>query len=188
MTTSTDIVNEAIQLIGDNQALVTGVAPTFDSSTAGKAAQYLYVPTVQAVGRRFGWDFSRNIVTLQPSGNAPPWPWAIEYLYPTNGIQIRQLSPPSLTDPNDPLPVNWEIGNTTVNSAIAKVIWTNLANAIARISNTPPEGVWDPLYRDAVVRLLSSALAMAVAGKPDTARDMIDSYNAVEQLGETRLD
>ena len=33
---STDIVNEALQLIGDDGPPVTGVAPNFNSSTAGK--------------------------------------------------------------------------------------------------------------------------------------------------------
>lgn len=188
MTTATDIVNEAIQLIGDNQPLVTGVAPTFDSSPAGIAAAQLYVPTVQAVGRRFGFDFSRNIATLVLSGNSAPWPWEFEYLYPTNGIEIRQVSPPTLADPSNPLPVNWEIGNTIVSSNPTKVIWCNLADAMARITNTPPESLWDPLYRDSVVRLLSSALAMAVAGRPDTARDMLESYGAVEQIAQQRMD
>lgn len=185
---SAAVVNEAIMLIGDKQPLVTGTAPTFDSSPAGVAAAQLYFPTVQAVGRRFGWDFSRNIATLALTGNAAPFPWSYEYGYPTNGIEVRQLSPSSLADPNNPLPILWEIGNTLVGAipVPTKVIWSNLANALARISNTPVENLWDPLFRDSVVRLLASALAMAVGGRPDSARDLIQQYAQIEQSAEQR--
>jgi hypothetical protein len=187
MTTATDIVNEALQLVGDNLAPVTGALPNFDTSAAGVAAKYLYTPTVQAVGRRFGWDFSRNVATLAVTTNVPPWPWTYEYIYPASGIQIRQLMPPTpLVDPNNPLPVNSEIGNTLVGGTPTKVIWCDIQNAKARITNTPNENLWDPLFRDAVVRLLGSALATATAGRPETARDLIDTYAQVEALGEAR--
>src|SRR5690242_8129500 len=102
--TSTDIVNEAIQRIGDNQPLVTGTAPTFDDSPAGKAAQVLYAPVVAAVGRRFEWDMARNVVTLVATGNTPPLGWSFEYGYPSNGIEVWQITPASLADANNPLP------------------------------------------------------------------------------------
>ena len=60
--TSNDIANQAIQLIGDNQPKVTGQAPTFDNSTAGLALQQIYVPTVQAAQKQFGWDASRRTI------------------------------------------------------------------------------------------------------------------------------
>lgn len=185
MTASSDVVNEALMLTGDNVTPVSGGVPDFDDSAAGRAAKYLYTPTVQAVGRRFGWDFSRNVATLALSGGTPPAPWSFEYAYPSAGIEIRQIMPAS-GDPNNPLPINWEIGNATIAGTPTKVIWCNIASAKARISNNPSETLWDPLFRDAVVRLLASALAMATAGRPETARDLIESYGMVEQLGETR--
>ena len=84
--TSTDIANQAIQLMGDNQAPVTGVAPTFDDSTAGVALRYLYQPCIETVARQWGWDFSRNTVTMTLTPNAAPSPWTYEYIYPTNEI------------------------------------------------------------------------------------------------------
>lgn len=186
--TSTDIVNQAIQLFGNSQPAVTGVSPNFDDSPAGKAAAKLYAPCVATVGREFGWDFARNIVALTASGNAAPFPWSREYLYPSNGVQVWQLTPAALTDANNPLPVNWAIGNTVVATVQTKVIWCDLAAARAIYNNNPNENTWDPLFREAVVRLLASELSMALAGRPETSQSMLESGAAFEGLGERRRD
>src|ERR1700686_5587620 len=117
MPTSQDIVNEAIMMIGDNQPLVVGTYPNFDNSTAGKAAQQLYALTVRAVGRQFGWDSHRNQVTLALSGNAAPLGFLFEYVYPVLAgliaVEVWQVAPTfPLADPNNPIPVNWTVGNT----------------------------------------------------------------------------
>lgn len=178
MTTATDIVNQALQLIGDNQPAVTGTAPTFDSSPAGVAAARLYAPCVQTVGRLFEWDMARNTVTLVASGNTPPFNWAHEYLYPTNGVEVWQIAPSTLSDPNNPLPVNWVVANVLVSGVQRKVIHTEQANAVAVYNNNPGPDVWDAGFREAVVRLLASELAVAVAGKPETAANLLESFNA----------
>lgn len=186
MTTSTDIVNQAVQLIGDNQPPVTGSAPNFDSSPAGQAAAVLYGPAVQTVGRRFGWDFARNLVALTLSGNPASVLWPFEYLYPANGVQVWQMVPAALADPNNPLPVNWTVANAVVGNVQKKVIQTNLQNAQAVYNNNPNENTWDPLFREAVVRHLASEMAMAIAGKPDTAQAALETSNAFETIGEGR--
>jgi len=179
-------------LIGDDVPPVTGVAPTFDNSTAGKAAQQLYGLCVNAVGRQFGWDFARNTVTLTPTANAAPLGYTTEYVYPMFGgqvaIQIWQLVPSVFPDLNNPIPVNWTVGNAVVAGVQSKVIWSSLANAVAVCNNNPTEATWDALFQQAVVRLLASAMAMAVAGKPDVAESMLQSGAAFETLGETRQD
>ncbi len=180
--TSNSIANEAINLIGDNQPSVTGYAPTFDSSAAGKALQQLYAPTVAAVARQHEWDFARTNAALSLTGNLAPFPWAFEYAYPAQCVQIWQLAPASLTDPNDPLPVNWIAGN----SSQGRVVWTNLAGALAIYNANPPEAIWDALFRESVVRLLASGLAMALAGKPDVAKDLLESGGAFSQMAESR--
>jgi hypothetical protein len=184
--TSNDILNEAIQYIGDNQPPVTGQAPTFDSSPAGVAGSKFYTAVVQTVARQFAWDFSRNTFPLVLSGNPATDPFLYEYLYPSNAIQIWQLKAPSLSDPNNPLPVNWQVANTLVNNVQTKVIQTNLQNAVAVMNNNPSESVWDAGFREAVVRLLSSVMAMALAGKPDAAQAYLDSAGQFEQVAEAR--
>lgn len=178
MVTPTDIVNEAIQMIGDNQQPVTGNLPNFDTSAAGKAAAQLYVPTVQAVARMFEWDMARNTVTLTQSGNPPPFPWDYEYLYPANGIEVWQIIPDFVPDPNNPLPTNWAVANTLVGGVQTKVIQTDVDGAIAVYNNNPGPDVWDGMFKEAVVRLLASKMAMAVSSKPETAENLLVSFNA----------
>lgn len=187
--TSQDVANQAIQLIGDNQPPIVGNAPSFDNSPAGVALQKLYTPCVNTVARQWGFDFARNTATLALSGNPAPGGWTFEYLYPANGVQVWQLMPtPPFADPNNPLPVNWNVGNAVVSAVQTKVIWSNLANAQAVYNNVPTESTWDALFREAVVRLLASELAMAIAGRPDTASELLQSGAAFETAGEARPD
>lgn len=178
--TARDIVNEAIQLIGGNQPLVTGNAPNFDESTTGKVAQQIYAPCVAAAGRQFEWDFARNTFALVPTGNVAPIPWTFEYAYPPNGIEVWQLMP-AAPDPFDPLPVNFIVANTIVNGQQARVVQTNVPAAIAVYNNNPGPDVWDASFRAAVVRLLASEFAMALGGKPDVAQAAMENASVFAQ-------
>ena len=183
---SNAIANQAIIAMGGNQPPVVGNAPNFDNSTAGKALAKIYTPCVATVMREWEWDFARNTIALVATGNAPPFPWTQEYSYPTNGIQVWQLAPAALADPNNPLPINWEIANAVVGGIQQRVVHTNLANAIVIYNNNPSEATWDTLFREAVVRLLASELAIAIAGKPETSQLMLESGSAFESLAEQR--
>lgn len=183
--TAVDIVNQALQLVGDNQPFVQGVSPTFDDSTAGKAAQKLYAPAVQTVGRLFEWDMARRTVALTVSGTAP-FPWALQYLYPTNGIEVWQLMPTTVTDVYNPLPVNWVVANALIANVETKVIHSDLANALAVYNNNPGPDVWDATFRECVVRLLASEFAVAVAGRPETGANLLESFNAFVAVAKSR--
>ncbi len=184
--TSQEVANQALLELGGNQPPVTGNAPTFDDSTCGKALRYLYTPCVQFVGRQFGWDFARSIVALTLSGNVAPFPYSLEYIYPVGGVQVWQLIPPTLADPNNPAPVNWTVGNALVAAVQTKVIWSDLVGARAAYNNAPNENTWDPGFREAVVRLLASELALAIAGKPDASQVLLQSAGAIEKTAEGR--
>lgn len=186
--TSTSVANEAILLIGDNQPLVTGVAPTFDSSTAGIALSQIYVPTVQEMQRQFAWDASRRTVALAASGNAGPYPFGYtgEYIYPSNGIEVWEIQPRVPADVNDPLPSQWTIGNAQVSGTQTKVIWTNVAAPYATYNNSPNESTWDAGFLEAVVRAIAAKLAVAIAGKPDTAQYMAGSSAQAAAITKTR--
>ncbi len=187
MTSSTDIVNQALMLIGGNQPPVSGVAPNFDSSPTGKAAALLYVPCVQTVMRSFAWDFVRHTSALALSGNAAPFPWALQYKYPTNCIELWTITVAS-EDINDPLPYNFSVANDVVGAVQQRVINTNLADALGVYNNYPNENTWDASFREAMVRLLASELAMAIAGKPETSQGLLESAGTFEQAGESRQD
>jgi hypothetical protein len=185
--TSNDIANQALQLIGNNPSPeVSGQAPNFDNSSAGKALKRLYAPAVATIARQWGWDLGRSIVPLVLSGNVAPLGWTYEYLYPSNGIQVWQLMPAAFVDANNPLPVTWSVGNVLVGNTQTKVIWSNLIAALATYNNNPNENTWDPLFREAVVRLLASDLALALASRPETAAGLLESGGAFETIGESR--
>lgn len=186
--TSNDVANEALQLIGDNAPSVSGQNPTWDGTTAGVALSKLYSAVVATVARQWGWDLARNTVALTPSGNTPLEPWSAEYLYPQNGIEVWQLMPATITDPNNPLPINWNVANTLVTGVQTKVIQCSIAGALAVYNNNPNESTWDALFREAVVRLLSSELSMALYGRPDSAEAYLQSGAAFESIGEGRPD
>lgn len=185
--TSTEIANQALQIIGDNQPAVTGTAPTFDSSPAGQVLQWIYAPTVQVVARQYGWDFARRTVALTLTGNAAPVPWTYEYAYPTSGVQVWSLIP-AAPDANDPLPYNFNVANAVVSGSATRVIHTNLQNALAIYNNNPNENAWDAIFRQAVVDLLARVLAMALAGRPDLAKAELDAYSGFAQIGQARQD
>lgn len=187
MPSANDIVNQALQLVGDDSPPIGGTAPTFDNSKAGQAAQRLYAPTVAEVGRLFEWDFARRQVALTVSGTAPVG-YAYQYLYPTNGIQVWQIRPATVTDPNNPAPSNWVVGNAVVGGNMTKVIWANLADAVAVYNNNPGPEVWDPGFVEAVARLLASKFAMAVAGRPETASNLLESFNSFVNAARGRQD
>jgi hypothetical protein len=167
-----DIVNRATVLMGgfNSNVPITGVPPTFDGTPLGLAAGAAYGGVVQTIGKSWGWDFERSIATLVPSGGTPPMWWSAEYLYPTNGIEIRQVVLPTMTDPNNAVPVRWTVGNSTVAGITSRIIWCNISGALAVITSTPPEGAWDAGFTEQVIRLLASEMAMGVAGRPETGQ------------------
>lgn len=185
--TSTDIVNESLMLMGGNQKLVTGVAPNFDDSDAGKVARQIYAPCVAAAGRQFEWDFARGTIALTLTGNVAPVPWSVQYAYPPNGIEVWQLMP-AAPDPFDPLPVNFIVGNDVVNATQVRVINTNLVGALAVYNNNPGPDVWDASFRAAVVRLLASEFAIALGGKPDLMQAQLESAGTFAQGAAARQD
>ncbi len=186
LVTPTDIVNQAIQLYGNNQSPVTGSYPNFDTSTAGVSAKNLYGPCVKTVMRQYSWDFSRFVAALTLSGGTAPIPWTFEYLYPDDGIEILQLTPDVLADPNNPLPLNWTVGSALVSAVPTKVIWADQSNAQAVYTSFPPPTLWDAGFREAVVRLLASEMGMGTAGKTDTSAKLLENAGAFENAAESR--
>lgn len=187
--TSNQVANQALQLSGNNQKLVTGNAPNFDSSPAGVTLSFLYPWALRTIGRQFNWDFSRSTALLVTTGNTPPIPWTNEYIYPVSAVQVWQLlATASLIDVNNPLPVNWVVANNLVSAVQTKVIQTNLASALAVFDNLPTEGVWDPGFQEAVVRLLASELAMGLDGRPETAQQYYESSAQISGFMQGRRD
>ena len=94
--------------------------------------------------------------------------------------------PSTIPDQFNPLPDNWVVCNNLVSSVPTKVIQTNVANALAVFTKQPLESTWDALFREAVVRLLASEMAMAINGRPDTARDAYSTSAQMGQIGQSK--
>lgn len=186
MTTSNDILNQALFATGYDGQVVTGQNPTFDASKGGQAGARFYQPVVSAVMRQFAWDFARMIAALTTTGNTAPFPWSFEYGFPANAIQVNQLTPASLSDANNPLPVDFVVGNAQVSGVAARVIWTNLTGANVVYTGYAQEGTWDALFRESVVRLLGSVCVLSLAGKPEAAQALLETYAPFEKMGEGR--
>jgi hypothetical protein len=176
-------------MASDNVPPVTGQAPNFGSSDNKVAAALnsLYIPCVRTVARQYEYDFARSNAALTLSGNAAPFPWSFEYVYPAGTVEVWQMLPAANSDLNNPLPIDWNAGNTTINNVQGRVIWTNQQNAVAVLNNMPNENTWDDLFRETVVRLLASELSNTVFGKPDQAEAFLNSGAAFEQINETRM-
>lgn len=186
MTTSNDIANQALQIMGGNTPAVVGISPTFDDSTSGKALRWLYDAVVGAVARQFEWDFARHTAALSLSGNPAPVPWAYEYSYPTGAAEVWQIMPSAIADANDPLPINFSIANNEVSGSQARVVHTNQQNAFAVYNANPNENTWDAEFRMAVVELLARCLALALEGKPDLAQSLLTTSGGFSQIGQSR--
>lgn len=185
---STQVVNEALGLIGFDGPAVTGASPNFDSSTAGKAAALYYVPAVSAVARMHGWDFARTVQTMALSGNTAPFPWAYEFRYPANCAQFLEIAPPTNADPNNPAPYDKARGTSIIGGIQVSVIWANISPAVGIFTATPVESTWDGLFEADVIRYLASQFAMSNLGKPDAAEQYFQAVGALTQTGASRSD
>lgn len=183
---SASVVNAALAQIASQ----VQIASLTDNSKAAQAASVVYAPTVQLMLREIEPDFSRTTVALQLSGVTPIVPWAYEYLYPADMVRLRQVRPPgsgqgALADPYNPQPVRAEVDFDTISSVATKVILTNQQNALAvYTSSNAVESMWDAAFADAVVRRLSNPLAMALAGRPDFAKTILEQAAEMAKTAE----
>lgn len=183
---SVAVVNETLQFLGQ-QYQITSLT---DGSAAATASNVLYVPTVQLMLREINPDFARIVNALAIAAGTPPPPWTYQYTYPADCLRMRQVRPPgsgtgSLSDVNNPYPVKSNVGIATVSAALTKVIWSNQQNALGvYTSSSVTEAMWDAVFTDAVVRRLANPLAMALAGRPDFARELLDESAQVAATAE----
>lgn len=180
-TTQLAVCNTALELIKSQDLLTGGNFPTFIGSPAiATAANVLYGPVRDLLLREINPEFSRITIAASPAAAlAPVVPWLYEYLYPSDALRIRQVRPPgaglgALADPNDPSPVRAAVAYDP--NVSAKVVLTNQQNALlVYTSNAPLEAVWDPDFAEAMARRLANPFAMAIAGRPDYAREILET-------------
>lgn len=183
VTTSADIVNRALELAG-NQVTVSGSNPAFDGTPAGNAAGVLYTPALQLLLRQMDPAFARRTATLVVAGGTTPPPWTQEYTYPADCLRVRAVRPAAGSySLNDPQPIRAAIAFD--NGLAAKVIVSNTASALAvYTSTTPNENQFDPAFVETLARRLASPLAMALDGRPDFARELLEEAERYASMSE----
>jgi hypothetical protein len=185
MTTDIDIANRALEMIASQQLITTFADPT---NPASVAASVLYAPVVQMLLRQMDPDFARRTnvpLVLQPTPNqVPTLAWAIEYVYPADCLRLRQVAP-ATWNIFDPQPVRANVGTDVVVGVPIKIILTNAVGATATYTTSlVTENQWDSLFAEAVVRQLANPFAMALSGRPDFAKELLDQAASYEQMAE----
>lgn len=185
MTTPADIGNQALEFVAA-QTTITGLN---DGTPAGNALEVIYLPTVQMLLRQMDPDFARFTLTAPSlSAGTPPPPWAFAYIYPSDCLRLRQIRPaPGTYDPFNPQPIVGNIAILLLAGLPQKVVLTDLANAqFVYTSSAVTENQWDTLFEQSVVRQLANPLAMAIAGRPDFARELLQEAQQYEQVSDLR--
>lgn len=168
------VVNQSLELVGQ-QARITSLTDV--TSTAAVAANVIYAPTVSLMLRVMEPDFARTTVNLVSAGAVSPVdPWQAEYLYPVDCLRVLQVRPlAGGYDPNAPKIIRWMVAMDTISAALTKVILSSQTPAAATyITNLVTEDQWDFAFMNAVVRRLANPLAMALAGRPDFAKELLE--------------
>lgn len=183
MTTQVAVVNYALELVA-TQSRITAIN---DGSAEANAAAVVYAPIVQLLLRELNPDFARTTNTLSLSAAVTPMPpWAYEYLYPSDCVWLRQIRPAvGSYNVNDPQPVRSAVAFDVISAVNTKVILANLASAQAvYTSSTPTEAQWDASFAEAVSRRLANPLAMALSGRPDFAKEILQEAEAMASEAE----
>lgn len=186
--TVTSVVNYALELIA-SQTFITSI---LDGSPAANAAAIVFNPTVVLLLRELDPDFARFtaplVAAITPSNF--PW-WAYEYTYPLDCLRVRQVRPPSsgvgsLVDLNNPMPVRSNVATDVISGAPVKVILTNQQNALAVYTTSDvaiATNLWDAVFAEAVARRLGNPLSLALSGRPDLAKNLLEEATQIAMTG-----
>jgi hypothetical protein len=193
VTSSTAIVNAALEMI-NGQVQISGTNPTFDGTVAGNAAGVLYTPTVQLLLRELDPDFARRIAPLTTQAGETLLLYSSftqEFAYPSDCLRLRQVAPlRGSYDVNDPQPIRAQVAFDPLNAGgPTKVILCNLAQANAAYTTANvTETQFDAGFVETLTRRLASPLAMALAGRPDFARELLEESERYAALANENED
>ncbi len=175
-TTVEQLVNQSLRRIGYQ----TEIGYIFEGSVAARAALTVYGQTRDDLLRSKDWPFARQTVAMTllktaPVGGYvyptywttayPPAPWIYEYAYPAGCLAMRSVRPtPVLIPEYDPSPNIFVVADdTALMPAPAKVVLTNLANALAVYTGQVTDMTqWEPMFTEAMVEALARRMGQAM--------------------------
>lgn len=173
LTSPAQVINYSLRKAGFRNR----VGSLYDGTDQSKAALDLYGQMRDAMLATGEWDFAQRTTvgallkqapTIPPNYIIHPWsptypalPWAYEYAYPADAVQIRAVKQQPVSLPNfDPRYFNFEVSNDEGFSPAKKVVLCNIKNAIlvyaAQVTD-PTE--WNVSFLDALADRLADPLA-----------------------------
>lgn len=153
--TQLDNTKRALAEIGTR----TTISAMNDGSTEANYASLLYNPLRDFLLREGDYDWANGVESVVTLG-AATFPWTFAYQYPSGALRIRQVTPASVFT-YDPQPFQWNV----VAVGATRRIWTKALASHVIYTYGAPEDVWDPIFTEAFVRLLASALAFALENR-----------------------
>jgi hypothetical protein len=177
--TSNDVANRALAQIG-NQLSVSGQWPSFTGSgSAAGACNTLYQSVWWMLLREQDYEFARAVAALTVTGQTPIAPWNFAYLYPSDCLKVRQVTPESQSA-NDPQPVYWTVETQVLSGVPTRTIQCSEQNAqLVYTTSAVTESEWDSSFTEVVVRTLASELAIALGGRPDLSRAKLGEAGSI---------
>lgn len=163
--TSLDLVKRALAESGTR----TTITSLTDGSPEATYANLLYEPLRNFLLREGDYDFAMKRAAAAASAEAALTPWVFSYVYPTDCIRIRQVIPTVYTA-LDPTPVEWDVFN---NGTDLRVV-SKIAISAFLYTFSPGEDDMDFIFQEALVRLLGSALTMALESKIEPSKKALE--------------
>lgn len=205
MTTSVDIANRALVAAGTRSTVAN---LTLERSPEAVQLNLLYAPTRDALLRAAHWDFARKIVQGSlykalpgvPGSSTPAeqhWnpatmpapPWSYEYLYPSDCMKVRYVSPspgggddgvenmfsvPSVATLHsggiNPVPYAIAVDTDEDGNQIRVVLTDAYLGLICYTAQIVVEDLWDAAFQDAMVYSLASQVALSLTGNVQTVQ------------------
>jgi hypothetical protein len=175
MATQLDIAKEALAQIG-TRSTITSLS---DGSAEATYLNLLYNPIRDFLLVEGDYDWSMTTSTLTLVAAVYPLPFA--YAYPSDALRIRQLLPLSVAD-LDPRPIEWTVLNI---SGVRKICSTAAAGAVMYTAPAV-EDLWDGIFRQSFVRMLSSALTFALENRIEASKVKLDEALGFAGIGKLR--
>lgn len=194
------VINYALRKAGFKNR----IGSLYDGTDAAKTALDIYGQMRDAMLATGEWDFAQRTVvgTLlkQAPSNPPsyivnPWtpaypalPWAYEYAYPIDAVQIRAVKQQPVSIPNfDPRYHNFEVSNDEGYTPPAKVVLCNVKNAIivyaGQVTN-PSE--WNVAFLDALADRLADPLARVLTDMDHAKMAAMEKQGSVVEADKER--
>jgi hypothetical protein len=155
VATSLDLCKEALAWTGTRSTL----SSLSDGSAEANYCNLLYTPLRDFLLREGDYDFSLKRVIPTVAAVAAP-PWSVSYNYPADALRIRGVIPSSYIL-LDPKPIAWNL----LNVSNVRYIVSNESLSALLYTFAPIEDVFDSIFRESFVKLLSSALSFALTNR-----------------------